>query len=68
MEIESNKYHVAHLKTKHHINKYFHLVKVGDVDWFKTFECETMKESQKLHQIIQFVSNRNNMKNCVHNN
>ncbi len=58
MEIKSNKYHVAHPKTKNHINKYFHLVKFGDVDWFKTFECETMKGSQKLHQVIRYVSNR----------
>jgi hypothetical protein len=32
LEAKSNKYHVAHPKTMNHINKYFHLIKVGDVD------------------------------------
>lgn len=65
LEVESNKYHVAHPETMNHINKSFHLIKVGDVDQSKTFECETMKGSQKLHQVIRFVSNRELVNCCV---
>jgi len=32
LKAESNKYHVAHPRARCHVNKYFHLVKVGDVD------------------------------------
>ncbi len=45
LKVESNKYHVAHPRTRHHVNKYFHLVKAGDVDQLKNFEYETVKGS-----------------------
>jgi hypothetical protein len=51
LKIESNKYHVASSKVKRHINKYFHEVKVGDVDRSDPFESETMHGSRSMHQV-----------------
>ncbi len=57
LKAKSNKYHIMHLRARCHVNKYFHLVKVGDVDRSKNFECETMKGILKLHQ-VRFVSHK----------
>jgi hypothetical protein len=51
LKFETNKYHVAHPNAQQHINKFFHEVKVADIDRSKSFECETMKGNKAKHQI-----------------
>jgi hypothetical protein len=51
LKFEANKYHVAHLNVRQHINKFFHEVKVGDINRNKSFECETAKGSKAKHQV-----------------
>jgi hypothetical protein len=51
LKVESNKYHVTHLRAKQHMNKYFHEVKVSDVNRSRPFDCEIVKGSRKLHQV-----------------
>jgi hypothetical protein len=51
LKSKANKYHVAHLNVGQHINKFFHEVKVGNIDRNKSFECETMKGSRVKHQV-----------------
>jgi len=51
LKVESNKYHVTHFKANQHMNKYFHEVKVSDVNRSRPFDCELGKGSQKLHQV-----------------
>jgi hypothetical protein len=51
LKVESNNYHVTHLRAKQHMNKYFREVKVSDVDRSRPFDYEIVKGSQKLHQV-----------------
>jgi hypothetical protein len=57
LKVESNKYHDASSKVRRHINKYFHEVKVGDVDRSNPFESETMHGSRSMHQVYS-ISNK----------
>lgn len=57
IKVESNNYHVFS-KVRHHINEYFHEVKVGDVDRSKPFECEIVHGSQSVHQ-VRSIFNKN---------
>lgn len=51
LQAEVNKFHVATPSTRKHINKYFHLVKMGDVDRLKPFNCQTIHKSWRMHQV-----------------
>jgi hypothetical protein len=51
LQVESNKYHVASSNVKKHTNKFFHEVKVGDVNRSRPCECETMHGSRSMHQV-----------------
>jgi hypothetical protein len=57
LRVESNEHHDTYLGVKH-INKYFHQVKINNVNSFKPFDCEIMKGSQKLHYVLS-ISNIN---------
>jgi hypothetical protein len=39
MRFEANTYHAAHQKARQHINKFFHEIKVGNIDRTKQLEC-----------------------------
>jgi hypothetical protein len=49
LKAKSNKYHVASSKVGQHINKYFHEMKVGDMDKSSPFEYEIMHGSKNMH-------------------
>jgi hypothetical protein len=51
LKFEANKYHAAHPSAQQHINKFFHEVKVGDINRNKSFECEIMKSNKAKHQV-----------------
>ncbi len=55
LKFKANKYHVAHPNVRQHINKFFHELRVGDIDKSKNFECEIVKGSRAKHQ-IHFLS------------
>ncbi len=57
LKAKSNKYHVASSKVGQHINKYFHEMKVGDVDTSSPFEYEIVHGSKNMHQ-VWFISNK----------
>jgi hypothetical protein len=51
LKVKSNKYHAASSKVERHINKYFHEMKVGDVDRSSPFEFEIVLGSKNMHQV-----------------
>jgi len=51
LQTKANKVHVIAPSSRVHINKYFHLVKVGDVDKSKPYDYQTMHKSCKMHQV-----------------
>ncbi len=51
LKSKTNKYHATHPNVQQHINKFFHEVKVGDIDRSKNFECETMKDNMAKCQV-----------------
>jgi len=57
LKAKSNKYHVASSKVKWHINKYFHEMKVEDVDKSSPFEFEIVHGSKSMHHIWS-ISNK----------
>jgi hypothetical protein len=48
LKFEVNKYHAAHMNTQ---NKFFHEVRVRDIDRSKSFECETVKGNKAKHKV-----------------
>jgi hypothetical protein len=57
LKAKSNKFHVASSKVECHINKYFHEMKVGDVDRSSPFEFEIVHGSKTMHQVWS-ISNK----------
>jgi hypothetical protein len=48
---EANKYHATYPNVRQHINKFFHEVKVGDIDKTRPWDCFTMKGNHSKHQV-----------------
>jgi hypothetical protein len=46
-----NKPHAAYVKSKLLVMRYLHLVKVGDVDHKRSYDCITIERSRKRHSI-----------------
>jgi len=57
LKVESNKYHATSSKVRQHISKYFHEMKVGDVDRSSPFEYEMMHGSKSMHRVWS-ISNK----------
>jgi hypothetical protein len=55
LKFEANKFHVSHPHVRQHINKFFHEVKVEDINRSRTYECETMK-CNKIKNQVQSLS------------
>jgi hypothetical protein len=51
LQAKANKFHAIAPLSIRHINKYFHLVKVGDVDMSKPYDYQTMHKSHGMHQV-----------------
>ncbi len=51
LKIESKEYHATSSKVGQHINKYFHEMKVGDVDRSSPFEYEIVHGSKSMHWV-----------------
>jgi hypothetical protein len=39
LKFEANKYHATYPNVRHHINKFFHVVKVGDIHRTRPWDC-----------------------------
>jgi hypothetical protein len=57
LRLETNKYHVAHPKAKQHISKFFHYIKVENIDKSRHLDCLIVKESCSKHQVCYLSSN-----------
>jgi hypothetical protein len=53
---KANKYHVVYPNVRHHINEFFHEVKVGDIHRTRPWDCSTVKGSCSKHQVQSLSS------------
>jgi hypothetical protein len=51
LQAKANKFHATVPSSRKHINKYFHLVKVGHMDKSKPYNCQIVHKSHKMHQV-----------------
>lgn len=51
VRLEASKYHVVHPKAKQHINKFYHEIKVGNIDRSRHLDCLIVKENHSKHQV-----------------
>jgi hypothetical protein len=45
LQVEANTFHAATPSAQKHINKYFHLMKMGNVDRLKPYDCQIIRKS-----------------------
>ncbi len=51
LQAKANKFHATAPSSRRHINKYFHLVKVGNMDMSKPYDCQIMQKSCRMYQM-----------------
>jgi hypothetical protein len=52
LQAKTNQFHATTPSSRRHINKDFHLVKLGDVDRSKPYDCQIMHKSCRMHQVL----------------
>jgi hypothetical protein len=56
LKFEANKYHVMYPNVRQQVHKFFHEVKVGDVNRLRPWDCSTVKGSRSKHQVCSLSS------------
>jgi hypothetical protein len=68
LQAKVNKFHAITPSSRRHINKYFHLVKVGDVDMSKPYDfklCTKIVECFKCNSFHARIQRYANLSNCL---